>query len=131
MHLMILCILTTTFLLVLVSAVPPAGAREHSGNADDAAGTRGVLTGEQVLCDWISDAPGLRRRITLDDLAEPYATPSANKFPRTVTRREGAWPMAPKGFQVTEFAHGLGNPRTVADRSQRRHLRGREHARAH
>jgi glucose/arabinose dehydrogenase len=105
-------ILTTTFLLVLVSAATPAGATENSGRADDAAGKR-VLTGQEALGDWTTDAPGVRRRITLDDLAEPYATPSANKFPRGVRRPEGAWPLAPKGFQVTEFAHGLVNPRKI------------------
>ena len=28
-------------------------------------------------------------------------------------RPEGAWPLAPKGFQVTEFARGLSNPRKI------------------
>ena len=104
-------ILTTTFLLALASAGPLAGASENPTQADDAAAGGRVLTGQEALGDWTTDAPGVRRRITLDDLAEPYATPSANKFPRTVPRPEGAWPLAPKGFQVTEFAHGLGNPR--------------------
>ena len=80
-------ILTTSFLLVLVSAVPP------SGRADDAAADKHVLTGQDALGDWTTDAPGVRRRITLEDLAEPYATPSANKFPRPVPRPEGAWPL--------------------------------------
>jgi glucose/arabinose dehydrogenase len=30
-----------------------------------------------------------------------------------VKRPEGAWPLAPKGFKVTEFATGLRNPRKI------------------
>ncbi len=95
-----------------MSAVPPAGATAGFGQADDAAGAR-VLTGHEALGDWTTDAPGLRRRITLEDLATPYETPSANNFPRPARRPEGAMPMAPKGFQVTEFVGGLSNPRKI------------------
>ena len=56
-----------------------------------------VLTGKDALGDWTTDAPGVRRKITVDDLATPYDTPSANNFPRVVRRPEGAWPKAPKG----------------------------------
>lgn len=72
-----------------------------------------VRTGEDALGDWTTDAPGVRRKITLDDLATPYETPSANNFPRIVRRPEGAWPKAPEGFEVTEFATGLTEPRVV------------------
>jgi glucose/arabinose dehydrogenase len=72
-----------------------------------------TLTGKDALGDWTSDAPGVRRKITLEDLAEPYATPSANNFPRVVKRPEGAWPKAPEGFEVTEFAKGLTEPRVI------------------
>ena len=72
-----------------------------------------TLTGKDALGDWTTDAPGVRRKITLEDLAEPYATPSANNFPRVVKRPEGAWPKAPEGFEVTEFATGLTEPRVI------------------
>ncbi len=65
-----------------------------------------TLTGKDALGDWTTDAPGVRRKITVDDLATPYDTPSANNFPRVVRRPEGAWPKAPEGFEVTEFATG-------------------------
>ncbi len=113
-------ILITTFMLALVSAVPPAGATESSDQADDAAAGGRILTGQEALGDWTTDAPGVRRRITLEDLAKPYETPSANKFPRTVPRPEGAWPLAPKGFQVTEFATWPAESPKDRDRSQRR-----------
>ena len=40
-----------------------------------------VLTGKDALGDWTTDAPGVRRKITVEDLATPYATPSANNSP--------------------------------------------------
>ena len=72
-----------------------------------------TLTGANALGDWTTDRPGVRRQITVDDLAKPYATPSANNHPRTVARPEDAWPQAPEGFEVTEFATGLEEPRVI------------------
>jgi glucose/arabinose dehydrogenase len=72
-----------------------------------------TLTGKAALGDWTTDVPGVRRKITLADLATPYETPSANNFPRVVRRPEGAWPKAPEGFRVTEFARGLVEPRVI------------------
>ncbi len=76
-----------------------------------AAPREGVRTGKDALGDWTTDAPGLRRKITVDDLPKPFATESANNGPKVVPRPEGAWPIAPKGFKVTEFATKLDNPR--------------------
>jgi glucose/arabinose dehydrogenase len=73
----------------------------------------GTLTGRDALGDWTTDAPGVRRKITADDLDMPYATPSATNFPRVVRRPEGAWPKAPAGFEVTEFATQLVEPRVI------------------
>ncbi len=78
--------------------------------AEDASKT---LTGKDALGDWTTDAPGVRRKITLADLAGPYETPSANNFPRVVRRPKGAWPKAPDGFEVTEFATRLTEPRVI------------------
>jgi glucose/arabinose dehydrogenase len=72
-----------------------------------------VLTGQGALGDWTTDAPGVRRRITLSDLPKPFATGSATNDARIVKRPDGAWPRVPSGFQVEEFASGLDNPRLV------------------
>ena len=72
-----------------------------------------VRTGKDALGDWTTDAPGVRRKLTISDLATPYETPSANNFPRVVKRPEGAWPKAPAGFEVTEFATKLVEPRVI------------------
>jgi glucose/arabinose dehydrogenase len=72
-----------------------------------------VLTGQGALGDWTTDAPGVRRRITLADLPKPFATESATNDARIVKRPDGAWPRVPNGFQVEEFASGLDNPRLI------------------
>ncbi|WP_337175205.1 sorbosone dehydrogenase family protein [Paludisphaera sp.] len=72
-----------------------------------------VLAGKDALGDWTTDAPGVRRKITLDDLATPYDTPSAQNGPKVVKQPEGAWPKAPEGFEVTKFATGLSEPRVI------------------
>jgi glucose/arabinose dehydrogenase len=103
-----------TFIFTLVAACVPYGVAAGASRPDDAGSTtERILTGRDALGDWTTDAPGVRRRITLDDLAEPYDTRSANNFPNVVRRPEGAWPRAPKGFQVSEFATGLRNPRKI------------------
>jgi glucose/arabinose dehydrogenase len=73
----------------------------------------GVLTGRDALGDWTTDAPGVRRRITLDDLPQPFATRPAANWPRIIRRPAGAAPLAPKGFQVSEFATRLRTPRKI------------------
>jgi glucose/arabinose dehydrogenase len=78
-----------------------------------AASLPATLTGRAAFGDWTSDAPGVRRRITVDDLPPPFATPSAENDAHVVPRPEGAWPRAPEGFRVELFAEGMSNPRMV------------------
>jgi glucose/arabinose dehydrogenase len=77
------------------------------------AGQGRVLTGQGAFGDWTTDAPGVRRRITAADLPQPYATRSVDAGSRVAPRPEGAWPKAPAGFKVEEFAAGLQNPRLI------------------
>ena len=83
------------------------------GNRDGARPADVTLKGKDALGDWTTDAPGVRRKITVADLATPYDTPSANNHPRVVERPQGAWPKAPEGFAVTQFADGLIEPRVI------------------
>lgn len=103
-------------LALLAGAIALTGTRADD-DADKGEGEGAVadevLTGEAALGDWTTDAPGVRRKITLDDLATPYATPSVQNHPRIVERPEGAWPQVPEGFEVTEFATGLVEPRVI------------------
>ncbi len=72
-----------------------------------------LLTGAAAMGDWTTDAPGVRRRITVADLPQPYATPDVDNGPTLVPRPPGAVPRVPVGFKVAEFAGGLENPRAV------------------
>ena len=64
--------------------------------------------------DYRAETPGVFRKVTLNDLPQPFATSSAGNGPRVVPRPENAWPKVPKGFAVEMFADGLQNPRRCA-----------------
>ncbi|HEY8076685.1 MAG TPA: PQQ-dependent sugar dehydrogenase [Labilithrix sp.] len=72
-----------------------------------------TLTGRAAFGDFSSDAPGIRRRIRVEDLPAPGATPSVDNGPSIVARPESAWPRAPAGFRVELFASGLVEPRMI------------------
>lgn len=95
-------LLTIPFLLIALAAF---------GDTPD--NSKRTLTGQGALGDWTTDAPGVRRKVSIDDLAQPFATPSAENHPRIVARPEGAWPKVPAGFEVTEFATKLVEPRVI------------------
>jgi glucose/arabinose dehydrogenase len=64
-----------------------------------------------VNADWHQDAPGVKHKITLEDLAAPYATQSASNSPREVRRPAGAELRVPAGFKIEQFASGFSYPR--------------------
>src|SRR5277367_4641488 len=99
------------FLALVAAGTTSALAIETS--LDDGKPSSTVLTGRDALGDWTTDAPGVRRKITINDLAKPFDTPSANNFPKPARRPDGAMPRAPKGFRVSEYATGLNNPRKI------------------
>ncbi len=72
-----------------------------------------LLQGAAAMGDWTTDAPGVRRLITVGDLPQPYATSSSDNGPHLVPRPAGAWPKAPKGFTVDLLAEGLSNARKI------------------
>ncbi len=63
--------------------------------------------------DFRYESPGTTRKITVNDLPEPYATESAENGAELVARPENAWPVAPAGFKVELYAAGLENPRLL------------------
>jgi hypothetical protein len=81
--------------------------------ADTEDAARPVLKGRAAMGDWTTDAPGVRRLITLADLPKPFATRSVDRGPRLVRRPANAWPKAPPGFVVELLADRLDNPRKV------------------
>jgi len=72
-----------------------------------------ILTGADALGDWTTDAPGVKRKITVADLPPPYQSESAENPPKKADRPEGALPKVPAGFTVNEFAGGFDHPRVV------------------
>jgi glucose/arabinose dehydrogenase len=63
--------------------------------------------------DFRFEQPGTMRHISVQDLPAPHSTESANNGPQLVTRPQGAWPKAPAGFRVQQYATGLDNPRLM------------------
>ena len=63
--------------------------------------------------DFRFEKPGKVRKITVKDLPAPFATPSAPNAPHVVARPADAWPQAPAGFKVEQYATGLNNPRLI------------------
>jgi glucose/arabinose dehydrogenase len=87
-----------------------APAQITPGQTDDSAPLR---KGVAAMGDFSSDAPGVRRVISVGDLPAPYATASARNMAFIVRRPDGALPKVPSGFTVDLLAAGLRNPRKI------------------
>jgi glucose/arabinose dehydrogenase len=72
-----------------------------------------TLTGKAAFTDYSKEHPGVTRKITVADLPQPYATPSANNGAAIAARPDGVWPQTLPGFKVEQFATGLDNPRLM------------------
>ncbi len=72
-----------------------------------------VLTGQAAFADYTKEKPGTRRKITVADLPQPYATEAVDAGPHMGPRPQNAWPQAPTGFKVDLYADGLDNPRLL------------------
>lgn len=98
-------------LLGLLSAC--SGGSETAGQVPEKFDMARVATGKDAFFDAASAAPGKARRITVEDLPEPFATEAATNFPVVQERPEGAMPIAPAGFKVEQYASGLVEPRQI------------------
>jgi len=85
----------------------PTNVQRASANDD------GLLRGAAALGDATTDRPGVRRLITAADMPRAYATTSADNRADIIARPASAWPQAPAGFAVQQFATGLANPRKI------------------
>jgi glucose/arabinose dehydrogenase len=63
--------------------------------------------------DFRYEQPGKFRKITVNDIPQPYATPSAENGADLVPRPADAWPKAPAGFKVEQYAAGFDQPRLM------------------
>src|SRR4029078_13245083 len=72
-----------------------------------------LLTGQAAYIDYRAMKPGVFRRITANDLPRPLATPSVRNDAELVARPANAWPQAPAGFKVDQYATNLAHPRQI------------------
>jgi glucose/arabinose dehydrogenase len=70
-----------------------------------------LLAGKAAIGDWRSDAPGVRRKITVDDLPPPNSNILAVNFPHVVNQPAGAQLQVPPGFKINLYARGFRDPR--------------------
>jgi glucose/arabinose dehydrogenase len=63
--------------------------------------------------DYRDQQPGAKHKITLADLPELDQQSSVRNDAKVIARPNGAWPQAPAGFKVTQYATGLENPRLI------------------
>ena len=94
------------FAVLLVASSVPFVA-EPWQNGSPASRPRGPFI------DYRDEKPGKVRKITVQDLPEPFATKSAGNGPNIVPRPAKAWPQVLPGFKVEQYATGLANPRLI------------------
>jgi glucose/arabinose dehydrogenase len=70
-----------------------------------------ALTGRAAMGDWTTDAPGVRRKITVQDLPPPSSNLLSINPPHPVRPPEGAQLRVPPGFKIDLFARGFRDPR--------------------
>src|SRR5215475_12236358 len=61
--------------------------------------------------DWTSDAPGIMRKITVQDLPPPSSNVLAINRARVIDRPANAQPRVPPGFKIDLYASGFRDPR--------------------
>src|SRR5437588_12517750 len=84
-------------------------------NADTATAAErdNPITGKAAMGDWTTDAPGVRREITVQDLPAPSSNILSLNSPRDVVRPETAKLQVPSRFQLDLDASGCGEPRLL------------------
>src|SRR5882724_1551416 len=97
-----LCVSSTIFIAAIFSIAIPNGRAAEGGT---------LLSGKAALGDWKSDAPGVRRKITLGDLPPPSSNALAINPPRVARRPADAQLHVPPGFKVELYASGFRDPR--------------------
>src|SRR5256885_4526499 len=70
-----------------------------------------LLNGKAAMGDWTSDAPGVTRKITVQDLPPPNSNVFAINRARVVDRPAEAQPKVPPGFKIELYATGFRDPR--------------------
>jgi glucose/arabinose dehydrogenase len=72
-----------------------------------------VRTSKAAYGDWQTDAPGVMRKITANDLNPPLETPSSANRSKVVARPAGAELKAMPGFSIAPFVTGMEGARVI------------------
>ncbi len=70
-----------------------------------------LLTGKAAVGDWTSDAPGVRRKISVQDLPTPSSNVLAINRAHVIDRPADAQPHVLPGFKINLYASGFRDPR--------------------
>jgi glucose/arabinose dehydrogenase len=101
------------FALVFLFAILAAVIVVRSGVLRTEADSPASLAASPPFSNYATQAPNKVHKITVADLPKPYATDSADNDAHVIDRPSDAWPQAPPGFKVEQFATGLENPRLL------------------
>ena len=88
-----------------------AAAFSFEAHVGVAAESGTVLTGKAAMGDWTKDAPGVRRKITVQDLPPASSNSLAINLPRVARRPADARLRVPPGFKIDFYADGFRDPR--------------------
>src|ERR1700757_721628 len=75
------------------------------------ADTGTLLAGRAAMGDWTKDAPGVRRKITVEDLPSPSSNALRINLARVARRPADARLQVPPGFKIDLYADGFRDPR--------------------
>jgi glucose/arabinose dehydrogenase len=103
----------SSFLAAATGCLVFAGLVSVAPAATGATSASETVTGSSVFTGYAGEHPGIRRKITVADLPEPYATKSVDNGAHIVPRPQDAWPQAPAGFKVSLYADRLEGPRLI------------------
>jgi glucose/arabinose dehydrogenase len=101
------------FSIVTLSAISVGVVILKTRGTTSEAESAASLNVSPPFANYKTQAPGVSRKITLADLPKPYATESVDNGADVVRQPSDAWPQAPAGFKVEQFASKLDNPRLL------------------
>jgi glucose/arabinose dehydrogenase len=108
------CLAATACLLAAPTLAQNAKPASHEATTANGASSSQLHTGQAAfISSWKQEQPGTRRKITLADLPQPYATKSVNNHADVVPRPDNVWPKTLPGFKIELYAGGLHNPRKL------------------
>jgi glucose/arabinose dehydrogenase len=90
------------FIATSLTFLADTGAAAESGT---------LLTGKAAMGDWQSDAPSVRRKITVQDLPPPSSNALAINLPRVIDRPPDVQPQVPPDFKIELYASDFRDPR--------------------